>query len=108
MLGKDEGVIVAKDASRQTAAEAASDDVAVAEPCAQAARTRITHASAKRAEERTRSVQGDPQRAHRSPAWSERMTRETVEPAVGFEPTTFRLQGGCSTRLSYTGVASRV
>ncbi len=24
-------------------------------------------------------------------------------PKVGIEPTTYRLQGGCSTRLSYTG-----
>jgi hypothetical protein len=28
-----------------------------------------------------------------------------MEPVVGFEPTTCRLQGGCSGLLSYTGMA---
>ena len=27
------------------------------------------------------------------------------EPEAGFEPTTYRLQGGCSDQLSYSGAA---
>ena len=29
-----------------------------------------------------------------------------TEPTVGFEPTTFRLQGDCSAELSYVGVSA--
>lgn len=29
------------------------------------------------------------------------------EPEVGFEPTTARLQGGCSDRLSYSGAVTK-
>ena len=30
------------------------------------------------------------------------------KPPVGFEPTTFRLQGGCSSQLSYRGTVDKV
>ena len=32
---------------------------------------------------------------------------QTSEPEVGFEPTTTRLQGGCSDQLSYSGTSAQ-
>ena len=43
-----------------------------------------------------------------SEAVSARQADRTFEPEAGLEPATCRLQGGCSSQLSYTGDPARV